>query len=1191
MPKNMKNKKILLLLTALFTGFLALPSAQAASGTFDGGAAGTSSAWLTATNWTGDVLVGSTGTGAAALTNSDIATFANVTTIATIGINFNTATNNQLNLGAIQNTGTVNRTIGDSSTIAGVLRLNGATISGTSNVILRNSGSNSLTLQNNGGNAGTVTIALGNGTDNIALLDGVNGNITVSSNITQVSGTVAKLTLGGVGSGLLTLSGSNSYTGGTVVSNSSGTLIVGSVNALGSGSNALTVNAGTVDLQGRNISVGALSGSNTGIIRSGSAGVSTFTVGSGYAGASTYDGTIVNGAGTVALTKAGSGTLTLTNINTYSGTTTVGAGKLALSGSGSIGSGAVSIGDTATLDVSGIAGSSYSISSQVSTSGTGNLVTTGKTVTLSGNVTPGGSGTVGGLNVTGGITLSGTATFDITGITTGLYDTIVASGAVNFSSINIVLTNSFTPSTTGTVQLFTAGSFTGSIISITGTAVSGGYYWDTSSLATTGAITLVAPASSPIYTWGVSGTGGSGSWNGVSTNWYDPNGATNVVWDSSKGALFAGTAGTVTVSGAQGVGNGIEFSTSGYLVTSGTVGLNGSSAAFNTITVDSGSATIASVLSGSTGMTKAGSGSLILSGANIYTGTTFITAGTLSYGANDVLADTSVVNVNGGVYDIGGFRDTVGGVSLLSGSITGSGTLTSATTYDVQSGTVSAVLAGTAGLTKSTGGTVLLSGNNSYSGTTTLSGGLLQAGSNTAFGTSVLALNSGTLSSSDVTNRTFANAVTVGGDVGLGAASTGTLTLSGGLDLSGTTRTLTIGSGVVLSGTYGNGAITKAGTGSLEFANSGTLTGLTVSSGTATIDSGNTVTLTGTQLSAAGGTTLINGTLLSKSTATWGALVGGVTVGSTGTVIQQGTGSPTSFVFSASWAPGSSLILRDYTTAPAVSNRTYAMNLTFDSSGASVNAGGISGSGAWTVNGDLTIGDHVAFSYGTYSGSSSFLGNVMVSGTLGTVANTTGTGARSFTIGSGKSLTINSNGVVNLQSGAVATIASGATLKGTGAIHGGSVNVSGTLAPGASPGLLTVDTLVLNSTASSLMEISGTTRADATHFGLGSGAYDAVDVTTFTLDGTIVLTLTEGYSPVLGDTFDLFNWSTIVDNWTGSVDSHFDLSQAALGSGLSWDLSNFTTNGSITVIPEPSTCILLGLGATSLLFFQRRKRC
>ncbi len=121
----------------------------------------------------------------------------------------------------------------------------------------------------------------------------------------------------------------------------------------------------------------------------------------------------------------------------------------------------------------------------------------------------------------------------------------------------------------------------------------------------------------------------------------------------------------------------------------GNVTLNG-----NTLTVNQAAATTyLGIVSGAGGITKLGAGTLTLSGANTYTGTTAVNAGTLALGASNVLADTSSVVVNGGTLSMTTRSDTVAGVQLVSGSITGTtGVLTSTSAYDLQSGTVSAIL-------------------------------------------------------------------------------------------------------------------------------------------------------------------------------------------------------------------------------------------------------------------------------------------------------------------------------------------------------------------------------------------------------------------------------------------------------------------------------------------------------------------
>ena len=93
---------------------------------------------------------------------------------------------------------------------------------------------------------------------------------------------------------------------------------------------------------------------------------------------------------------------------------------------------------------------------------------------------------------------------------------------------------------------------------------------------------------------------------------------------------------------------------------------------------------------------KTGSGTAILSGANSYTGATTVTAGTLTLGANSTIPSGSAVTVNGGtaVLDVASFNNTVASVSLQGlGTVSGTtGVLTSTAAFDLQSGSVGAIL-------------------------------------------------------------------------------------------------------------------------------------------------------------------------------------------------------------------------------------------------------------------------------------------------------------------------------------------------------------------------------------------------------------------------------------------------------------------------------------------------------------------
>ena len=136
-------------------------------------------------------------------------------------------------------------------------------------------------------------------------------------------------------------------------------------------------------------------------------------------------------------------------------------------------------------------------------------------------------------------------------------------------------------------------------------------------------------SSTPLL-WGATGAGGSGTWNvNATANWFD--GGTATPWHDFGGtdyaAVFGGAAGTVDLASGVKV-NRMTFNTTGYTLQSSTLTLNGTAP---TITVATNvTATINSALAGSAGLRKDGPGTLRLSGANTYTGTTTVSDGTLS---------------------------------------------------------------------------------------------------------------------------------------------------------------------------------------------------------------------------------------------------------------------------------------------------------------------------------------------------------------------------------------------------------------------------------------------------------------------------------------------------------------------------------------------------------------------------------
>jgi formylglycine-generating enzyme len=150
--------------------------------------------------------------------------------------------------------------------------------------------------------------------------------------------------------------------------------------------------------------------------------------------------------------------------------------------------------------------------------------------------------------------------------------------------------------------------------------------------------------------WAPGATGGQGAatdhWSAAAAKWATRTGVQGSRTQAVTGALvFADLAGDVLVDGPVTATAGLTFLSDGYVLKPGLstpsapkIILAGGTAALNAITVDSGkTATINVVLDGSNGMTKLGDGTLVLGGANTYTGGTIVAGGTLEIGASSAL--------------------------------------------------------------------------------------------------------------------------------------------------------------------------------------------------------------------------------------------------------------------------------------------------------------------------------------------------------------------------------------------------------------------------------------------------------------------------------------------------------------------------------------------------------------------------
>ena len=151
-------------------------------------------------------------------------------------------------------------------------------------------------------------------------------------------------------------------------------------------------------------------------------------------------------------------------------------------------------------------------------------------------------------------------------------------------------------------------------------------YWDKDG------VTPGAGGVAPVGTWGV-----DAFWSS------DATGATATVgWDANSDAVFSAGSDatglfTVTVDGSQSVG-GLKFE-------DGTVTLSGGTIEFSdfipTLAVDATEATIASVISGTSGLLKQGPGKLVLAGTNLFSGNVTIGAGSVSIAADSGLGNTA----------------------------------------------------------------------------------------------------------------------------------------------------------------------------------------------------------------------------------------------------------------------------------------------------------------------------------------------------------------------------------------------------------------------------------------------------------------------------------------------------------------------------------------------------------------------
>ena len=646
-----------------------------------------------------------------------------------------------------------NRALGSGLLGGGTTVANGAnlTIAGVSIGLeqpVTLNGLNALTGTGTASLAGNVTLATADSTITVGLSD----SLTLSGVVSGSFG-IAKL-----GAGSLTKSGTTSYPGDTT--NGAGTLKVGAANAIPTGAGKGNVSVtGIFDLNGFSTTINGLSGAGT-VDNTAAATTPTLTVGNNDQ-TSTFSGVIQNTAGTLALTKTGTGMLTLSGNNTYGGTTTLNAGTLRVAGGNAIP-------DTSAVDISAVSNATLDLNGTDETIGSlvGSGLIGGDQVILgAGTLTTGGNNAStlfgGVISGTGGLIKKGTGTFELDGANTYTGPTTITAGTLVLGNDErIANASAVTVAAGATFDLAqyteTIGSLAGAgTVTKSGTSVDvlflGG---DNTSTTFSGVIqnpagTLnLAKQGAGTFTLSNANTYTGSTTVNAGTLRYGANNATGtsgvIVNDGGIYDLFgfSGTVGFLTVNSGVTTGGSVTTG-AGTLTLAGNVVSSGGAAnasisgnldlggATRTFNVDNGDLSVSAVISGGAGLTKTGNGVLTFSGANTYTGTTFVNQGTLRLVGGSAIIDTGAVtlaNVGSATLDL--FNSETIGSLAGGGNIGGNVTLNAntLTTGNASNTIYDGVISGTGGLTKKGTGTFELDGANTYTGATIISCGNARAG-------------------------------------------------------------------------------------------------------------------------------------------------------------------------------------------------------------------------------------------------------------------------------------------------------------------------------------------------------------------------------------------------------------------------------------------------------------------------------
>lgn len=510
---------------------------------------------------------------------------------------------------------------------------------------------------------------LGGGTLNIG------STSTTASNFDANANTYTGLTTVSAGTVLLTKTAGTDAIAGNLTIDGTGLVVLNHSNQIKDASD-LTINgSGVFDLSGSNEAINSLNGSGTITNNSALASASTFTTGSNNGGG-TFSGTIQNGAPTktVALTKTGSGTLILAGGNTYTGDTTIAGGELFLTASGSLAA-------TSTIRLGDIAINSPSAMFTFGSTSGGVTMANPLIVQASASGTEGtrtllGLAESGNTNTwTGNITLNTDLTVQSAAVGSSVANgpgiLLFQGGAIDVKDNNFIVNSNLRANNADTYSI--QGNVVVNEVLGSSLATGGGVFKE-------GSGTLILQGTSNTYT----GTDAGNLNNAAGTR--IGLGILAIYGDGSLGFAPTNAANNVyfvaptTNTNTDSIGPTLRADAAGITLAS-TRNINIASGITARFDSNGNTFTIAGNINGAGNLNKVGPGILALTGANTYTGTTTVSAGTLNAAVTNALGGTTgSITVNrGGTLLVSGdgnlnrINDTT---PIVLGSATGSGTAT-----------------------------------------------------------------------------------------------------------------------------------------------------------------------------------------------------------------------------------------------------------------------------------------------------------------------------------------------------------------------------------------------------------------------------------------------------------------------------------------------------------------------------------